>query len=99
MDCRVGAVMKPERLYVIMLHTADGSTPQRVCYIDESSGIPVLRETMNCWYIAGPPHGLPERFRKAEEYKLLNNKFGIYIFGRDSVKLAKEWNSSTSVQI
>lgn len=90
--------MQVSELYVIMLHIAEGATPQRICYTGKGGGIPILRETPNCWYVERPPHGLPERFRKAEEYKLLNNRFGIYMFGRDSKALAKMWNESTSVK-
>lgn len=89
--------MKAKELYIIMLHIAEGATPQRVCYIGDGGGISILRETPNCWYVSNPPHGLPERFRKSEDYKLVNNKFGMYMFGRDSVKLAETWNGFTSV--
>ena len=91
--------MQNAELYVIMLHIAEGSTLKRVCYVGESSGIPILRETPNCWYVNSPPHGLPERYRKTEEYKLLNNRFGIYMFGRDGVKLTEAWNKSTSAPL
>ena len=91
--------MQKAELYVIMLYIAEGSTPQRICYTGEGSGISILRETPNCWYLSCPPHGLPVRYRKTEEYKLLSNKFGIYMFGRDSTELTVVWNTSTSAQI
>ena len=90
--------MQVNELCVIMLHIAEGATPQRVCYAGKGGGILILRETPNCWYVESLPHGLPERFRKAEEYKLLGNRFGIYMFGRDSKALARVWNESTSVK-
>ena len=91
--------MQNTELYVIMLRTAEGAEPQRVCCIDEGGGGPLLRETPNCWYVSDPPQGLPERFRKSEEYKLLNNRFGIYMFVRDSMELEVSCNVSTSVQL
>lgn len=82
-----------------MLHTTDGATPQRVCYAGQGRGFPVHHESANCWYLDSPPHGLPERYRKADEYRLLNNKHGIYIFGTDSFRLVAEWNKATSASI
>lgn len=82
-------------LFIIMLFTAEGAVPQRVCYTGRENGFAVLRETPNCWYLDDPPKGMPERYRKADEYLLQNNKFGIYIFGRDRFKLIDEWNHAT----
>ena len=90
--------MQVSELHVIMLHIAERATPQRVCCTGKGGGIPILRETPNCWYVESPSHGLPERFRKAEEYKLPGNRFGVYMFAGDSKTLAKMWNESTSVK-
>lgn len=89
--------MQIAELYVITLHIADGATPKRICFTGKNKGVPILRETPNCWYVSEQPHGLRERYRKAEEYKLLNNRFGIYMYGTDNDMLIKEWNNSTSV--
>lgn len=90
--------MHNEQLYIIMLHTAEGAVPRRIAYTETDCGFDILRETSNCWYLDDPPHGLPERYRKADEYILGNNKFGIYIFGRDSQKVIEEWNKATSAK-
>ena len=99
MGGRYITVIQNTECYVIMLHVAEGATPKQVCYLGEGNGISILRETPNCWYLNATPHGLPERYRKSEEYKLLNNRFGIYMFGRDSAELVEEWNKCTVAQI
>lgn len=85
------------KIYVVMLHMADGEMPRKVCYTGQGDGLSLQRETVNCWYLESPPHGLPERYRKTDEYKLLNNKHAVYIFGRDSTRLVTEWNTAISV--
>jgi len=83
------------RLYIVMLGTIDGTSPQRTCFTEQESGFFVRHETENCWYLDHPPRGLPKRYRKAGEYKLTSNKSGIYMFGTDSGKLVREWNCAT----
>lgn len=48
-------------------------------------------------YVSEPPRGLPERYRKTEEYKLQSNQYGIYMYGTDNKRLALEWNNATAV--
>ncbi len=57
-----------------------------------SDGFLISRETHNCWQLDKYPEGMPKQYRKAEEYKVLNNSKGIYMFGRDPEKLVEEWN-------
>lgn len=86
-------------LYLIMLHMADGAAPRRHSFAADGSGLAVCRETPNCWYLSSPPPGLPERYRKLDEYTLLNNKNAIYMFGRDSFRLVNEWNKMTMAAV
>ena len=58
-----------------------------------SDGFPVSKETNNCWMLDTYPDGLPKQYRKADEYRVMNNNSGIYMFGRDPEKLINEWNS------
>ena len=91
-------------LHIIMLKTESGETPSIVFFIDDNSslcignGMPVVRETGNCWYIDDPPKGLPVRYRKAEEYRLITNHFGVYMFGSDAYELITAWNRALCVQ-
>ena len=86
------------KLHMIILKTESGKTPSMVSCMDSDSshrigdGISVVRETGNCWYIDDPPKGLPVRYRKAEEYRLITNHFGVYMFGSDAFELIKAWN-------
>ncbi len=59
-----------------------------------ADGFAVVKETSNCWFLDEYPGGMPRQYRKTEEYKLVNNKNGIYMFGRDAEKLIKEWNKA-----
>ncbi len=61
------------------------------------SGFTVDRETGNCWYTPAPPEGLPNRYRKADEYELINNGSGVYMFGTDEGELKKRWNAALAI--
>ena len=98
MDRRSGPVNGVE-LYVVMLFMADSTAPQRVCRTGQGNGLLIHRETVNCWYLKEPPHGLPERYRKVDEYRLISNKYAIYIFGQDRFRLVAEWNKATSATV
>ena len=61
-----------------------------------ADGFPISRETNNCWMLDTYPEGLPKQYRKADEYRVMNNNSGIYMFGRDPEKLINEWNSAAA---
>ena len=60
----------------------------------EGGGFTVTKETGNCWFLETYPDGMPRQYRKADEYRVVNNRNGIYMFGRDSEKLVEEWNKA-----
>lgn len=88
------------KLHIIMLFTDRNATPEIRSYMDVSaphrvaSAQLISRETGNCWYIDKPPKGLPVRYRKADEYTLISNHFGVYMFGSNSGQLIVAWNQA-----
>ncbi len=86
------------KLHIIMLSTDRSAAPELRSYIDcerphrMTGAQRISRETGNCWYIDTPPKGLPERYRKAEEYTLISNQSGVYMFGSDPGQLVAAWN-------
>ncbi|MBR1855253.1 MAG: hypothetical protein IJ794_19280 [Lachnospiraceae bacterium] len=94
------------KLYIIFFSTVHGDAPQIYSYTGKADGqvasnpgegLDIVRNTTNCWYIGDIPKGLPERYRKSEEYKLLNNSSGIYMYGREAGLLIDEWNRAVKV--
>lgn len=91
------------KLFMIVFSTVKPSEAQVFSYVDskyiasirnyQADGFSVVRETGHCWYLEDYPEGLPKQYRKAEEYQLISNSKGIYMFGRDSERLIREWNS------
>ena len=61
-----------------------------------SDGFSVVKETNNRWILETYPEGMPRQYRKADEYRVLNNNSGIYMFGRDPEKLISAWNSAAA---
>ncbi|MBQ9360681.1 MAG: hypothetical protein IJT96_06565 [Lachnospiraceae bacterium] len=84
-----------------MLKTESGNIPALEAYIDRKGGhdgFDISYETKNCQYIENPPSGLPTRYRKTEDYKLISNKTGVYMFGNDASQLMTAWNEVMCVQ-
>ena len=90
------------KLYVIRIRTRTTKTerPMVQSYLPAHNryaphytgdGFPLTRETGNCWYVEQAPDGLPTRYRKADEYKLIGNGEGLYMFGSDSHLLLDRW--------
>ena len=91
------------KLYVIRIQTTKTDKPKVQSFLSEQNkyathytgdGFPLGRETGNCWYIDNAPAWLPSRYRKAEEYRLIGNSEGVYMFGRNSMLLLDRWNKA-----
>lgn len=90
------------KLFMIIFNTIIRPEAQVYSYVEDSGqlkprhlrsdGFQVSRETSNCWFLDHFPEGMPKQYRKADEYRVINNSSGIYMFGRDSEKLMEEWN-------
>ena len=76
------------------VHSSLERTTQTEASHIRADGFPVVRESVNCRVPESFPEGMPTRYRKADKYKVLNNKSGIYMFGRDPARLVREWNSA-----
>ena len=93
------------KLYIVLLSTGSNEIPQVKSYTGQADagishysgeGFDVIKETENCWYLGNLPHGLPERYRKADEYKMISNGRGIYMFGEHAGLLIEKWNQNTA---
>lgn len=90
------------KLFIIFFNTIKSARSQVYSYVDSSmhskvkhysgDGFTIVKETNNCWFLDNYPEGMPKQYRKAEEYKLVNNSNGIYMFGIDCKKLINEWS-------
>ena len=94
------------KLYLIVFSTLVPNGAKVHSYLERTTqteashiradGFPVVRESLNCWVLESFPEGMPTRYRKADEYRVLNNESGIYMFGRDPDRLVREWNSAAA---
>jgi len=93
------------KLYVVTLSIGKNETPLVKTYTGRigtsiihysGEGFDVKKETANCWYLNDLPYGLPERYRKADEYTLISNNKCVYMFGQDESILIEKWNQCTA---
>ena len=87
------------KLYLIVFSTVNAA--QVFSYVENvnavhyhSDGFEVTNETRHRWAIDNPPAGMPKVYRKTDEYRVMNNGSGIYMFGRDPERLVDAWNTA-----